>query len=493
MKSAQQAPAATVPPTVPKTPTATDAPGTDRGGMNRTGFVLLVLIMGALTYSLLQSMLAPALPQIQTEIGASADATSWLMTGYLLCASVTTPILGRLGDMYGKKRLFVFTIGMLAVGSLVCALADSVGLMIIGRVIQGFGGAVFPLSFGIVRDEFPPERRAGAIGLMSAIMGIGGGIGIVVTGPIMDHLSYHWLFWIPMVTCLVTAVASWFLIPESPIRVKARIHWLGGALMSLGLVGVMLALSKGESWGWGSVNTIGLFVAGFVFLGLWVFAESRAAEPLVDMRVMRLRGVWATNLGGLLVGFSMMAGMLLVPRFLQMPESTGYGFGTTVTVSGLYVLPQAFAMLLIGPMAGVIDKRFGSKLAMVAGCVLMAAGFVFLATLHTSGWHILVAMFVFGIGIGLAMSAMANLIVGAVPVEQTGIATGINTIARTVGMSCASAISTTLLTANPGPGGLPAERGFVLTFVCAAGAAIVALGVTFVVPSRAKPGARPVA
>ncbi|WP_406289930.1 MFS transporter [Embleya sp. NBC_00896] len=488
MKSAQQAPSATVPPASTATSVAT-APA----GGSRTGFVLLVLIMGALTYSLLQSMLAPALPQIQTEIGATADATSWLMTGYLLCASVTTPILGRLGDMYGKKRLFVFTIAMLAVGSLVCALADSVGLMIIGRVIQGFGGAVFPLSFGIVRDEFPPERRAGAIGLMSAIMGIGGGIGIVVTGPIMDHLSYHWLFWIPMIVCAVTATASWFLIPDSPVRVKTRIHWLGGALLSLGLVGVLLALSKGESWGWGSTRIVGLFVAGLLFLGLWVFAESRAAEPLVDMRVMRLRGVWATNLGGLLVGFSMMAGMLLVPRFLQMPESTGYGFGTSVTVSGLYVLPQAFAMLLIGPMAGVIDKRFGSKMAMVAGCVLMAAGFTFLAIAHTSGWHILAALFVFGIGMGLAMSAMANLIVGSVPVEQTGIATGINTIARTVGMSCASAISTTLLTANPGPGGLPAERGFVLTFVCAAVAAIVALGVTFVVPNRAKPAARPVA
>jgi MFS family permease len=303
----------------------------------------------------------------------------------------------------------------------------------------------------------------------------------------MDHLSYHWLFWIPMAVCLVTATASWFLIPESPTRVKARIHWLGGALLSFGLVGILLALSKGEGWGWGSAKTIGLFVAGVLFLAAWVIAESRADEPLVDMRVMRLRGVWATNLAGLLVGFSMMAGMLLVPRFLQMPEATGYGFGTTVTVSGLYVLPQAFAMLLIGPMAGVIDKRFGSKLAMVAGCVLMAGGFTFLALAHTQTWHILVAMFVFGIGIGLAMSAMANLIVGSVPIEQTGIATGINTIARTVGMSCASAISTTLLTANPGPGGLPAERGFVLTFVCAAVAAVVALGVTFVVPGRKKP------
>lgn len=488
MKSAQPAAAATVPPIAPGTPTDVSAPRP----ASRTGFVLLVLIMGALTYSLLQSMLAPALPQIQSELGATAEATSWLMTGYLLCASVTTPILGRLGDMYGKKRLFVFTIGMLAVGSLVCALSDSIGLMIIGRIVQGFGGAVFPLSFGIVRDEFPPEKRAGAIGLMSAIMGIGGGVGIVVTGPIMDHLSYHWLFWIPMVVCVVTATASWFCIPDSPVRVRARIHWLGGALLSFGLVGVLLALSKGEAWGWGSAKTIGLFLAGVAFLVLWVVAESRAAEPLVDMKVMRLRGVWATNLGGLLVGFSMMTGMLLVPRFLQEPESTGYGFGTSVTVSGLHVLPLAFAMLLIGPMAGVIDKRFGSKLGMVAGCLLMAAGFGFLVIAHTQTWHILVAMFGIGIGIGLAMSAMANLIVGAVPIEQTGIATGINAIARTIGMSCASAISTTLLTANIGIDGLPLERGFVLTFVCAAIAALVALGVTMIVPRRAPVRARSV-
>lgn len=450
---------------------------------SRTGVVLLILILGSLTYSLLQSMLAPALPVITREVGTTTDTASWLLTAYLLVASVTTPVVGRLGDIYGKKKLFVITIGALCVGSLICGLADSVGLMIVGRAVQGVGSAVFPLSFGIVRDEFPPHRRAAAIGLTSAVMGIGSGIGLVLTGPIVDNLSYHWLFWIPMIVCCFTIVMAWLFIPESPNRVQStRINWAGVALLGGGLVSMLLAVSKGRSWGWGSLTVVGLFAASVVLLVLWVAAELRSSSPLVDMKVMRLRGVWTTNLVGLLTGFAMMSALLLLPQLLQLSKSTGFGFGTSVTVSGLYMLPMAVAMLIAGPAAGILEARFGSRLMLLCGCVLIAVSTVVLIFAHGELWQISVIVFLFGLGVGAAMASMANVIVGTVPPDQTGVATGINTIARTVGMSFGSALSTVAVTSHQTVQAIPEEAGFTLAFALAAGSGLLAVFVGLRVP-----------
>ncbi|MDI2132726.1 MFS transporter [Yinghuangia seranimata] len=470
------------------------APGADTAAERRTGPILLILVLGALTYSLLQSMLSPALPVITREVGTTTDTASWLLTAYLLVASVTTPVVSRLGDIHGKKKLFVVAIGALGVGSLICGLADSIALLIVGRAIQGVGAAVFPLSFGIVRDEFPPHRRAAAIGLTSAVMGIGGGIGSVLAGPIVDHLSYHWLFWIPMVVCVGTVAAAWVVIPESPQRVAgARINWLGAALLGGALACLLLAVSKGRSWGWGSATVVGLFVGAVVLLALWVFSELRSSTPLVDMKVMRLRGVWTTNAVGVLCGYGMMATMFLMPQMFQLPKSTGFGFGTTVTMAGVYVLPMAVAMLVAGPTAGALEGRIGSKPSLLMGCAALAGGSLLLIVAHSEVWQIAVGLFVFGLGVGAAMAAMANVIVGAVPPDQTGIASGINTIARTVGMSFGSALSMVAVTSHVTAAGVPEESGFTLAFAIAAGAGVLALLVGLLVPAGRRAAARKVA
>lgn len=458
---------------------------------SRTGIVLLILILGSLTYSLLQSMLSPALPVITREVGTTTDTASWLLTAYLLVASVTTPVVSRLGDIHGKKQMFVVAIGALGVGSLICALGDSITLLIVGRAIQGVGAAVFPLSFGIVRDEFPPHRRAAAIGLTSAVMGIGGGIGSVLAGPIVDNLSYHWLFWIPMIVCAFTVVMAWLFIPDSPARAQStRINWPGAALLAGALASLLLGVSKGRTWGWGSATILGLLAAAAVLLVLWVLAERASSAPLVDMKVMRLRGVWTTNLAGLLTGYAMMSAMFLMPQLLQLPKSTGFGFGTTVTMAGVYMLPLAVAMLIAGPTAGALEARFGSKPSLLGGCVLLAAGSLLLIVAHAEIWQIIVGLFVFGLGVGAAMAAMANVIVGAVPPEQTGIASGINTIARTVGMSFGSALSMVAVTSQVTAQGTPEESGFTLAFAIAAGAGVLAVLVGVLVPASRRPGAR---
>ncbi len=327
----------------------------------------LVLALGGISYALLQSLVAPALPDIQHALHTSENSVSWILTSYLLSASVATPLLGRLGDMYGKERLLMIVLALLAVGTLVSALATTLPVMLIGRVIQGAAGGIFPLAFGIIRDEFPRERVAGAIGLMSALLGVGGGAGVVLAGPIADNLSFHYLFWLPLIPVVVAAVLTHFFVPESPVRVPGRVNWTGAVLMSLGLSAVLVAVSETANWHWLSAKTLGSIAVGLVLLALWVRSESRSASPLVDMRMMRIRGVWTTNAVAALLGFGMYASFILLPQYVETPRRYGYGFGSSVTQAGLFLVPSTLAMLVFGSQTGRLEKLFGSKPPLLAG------------------------------------------------------------------------------------------------------------------------------
>jgi EmrB/QacA subfamily drug resistance transporter len=448
------------------------------------GITLAALALGGLAYALLQSLVAPALPEIQHSVHTSESGVTWVLTAYLLSASVATPLLGRLGDIHGKERVLVGVLVALAIGTVISALATSLPVLVAGRVVQGAGGGVFPLAFGIIRDEFPRERVAGAIGLISAILGIGAGAGIVLAGVIVDHLSYHWLFWFPLGGVVIAVVATVFYVPESPVKAPARISWGAAALLSAGLAAVLLAVSQAVSWGWGSPRTLGLAAAGLVVLALWVRMELGSAQPLVDMRMMRLRGVWTTNLVGFLLGFGMFASFILLPQLVELPKSTGYGFGASVTGAGLFMVPSTVAMLVVGPMAGRLERRFGSKPPLVAGVVFAAGSYVLLAVAHGAASEIYVASALLGIGIGLAFAAMANLIVIAVPADQTGVATGMNTVMRTIGGALGSQIIASLLTANVAATRLPTDDAFTVAFWLAAGVLGVGVLAAMAIPGR---------
>src|ERR1700684_323706 len=250
---------------------------------------------------MLSSSVVPALPTMQHALRVDETEIAWLLTAYLLSASVGTAILGRLGDMYGKERLLLVTLVILAVGTLLAAVSSSFIVIILGRFIQGAAGGIFPLAFGIVRDEFPRERVAGSIGLLSAILGVGAGIGIVLSGVIVEHLNYHWLFWIPLVAIVIAALATWRFIPESPVRAPGRINWAAATLMTVGMSIVLLAISETTTWGWGSGKTLGLLLVGLAVSGIWIAVEARSRNPLIGMAIMRIRGVGTTNLAAFLL------------------------------------------------------------------------------------------------------------------------------------------------------------------------------------------------
>jgi EmrB/QacA subfamily drug resistance transporter len=448
------------------------------------GITLAVLATAALSFALLQTMVAPALPAIQQEYGATTPAVTWVFTVYLLTASILTPILGRLGDMFGKERVLVIVLIVLGAGTLISALSTSLEVLIIGRAVQGAGGAIFPLAFGIIRDEFPPERVGAGIGLISATFGIGGGAGLVLSGLIVDNLDYTWIFWLSLVVIAAATVATHFFVPESPVKTPAPIDWGGSLLMAIGVTSVLVAVSEGSAWGWESTRVLGLGAFGVLVLVLWVRYELHIPEPLVDMRMMRLRGVWTTNVTALMVGFGMFGSFLLVPQLVQMPAAAGFGFGGTVTQAGLYLLPSSALMLFAGPSAGWLGNRVGYRAPLLIGIVLVGVGFLQLALLHDHPWNVYLNSVLMGAGIGLAFASMATLIVEAVPQTQTGIATGMNTIMRSMGGALGAQIVASIVGAHVGASGLPSEKGFVVALLVSAGGLVIAFVAALLIPQR---------
>jgi len=414
--------------------------------------ILAVLSLAGLAYAMLSSSVVPALPTMQHALHTNVTGITWLLTAYLLAASVGTAILGRLGDMYGKERLLLLTLVILAAGTLLAAVSSSLDVIILARFIQGASGGIFPLAFGIVRDEFPHEKVAGSIGLLSAILGVGAGIGIVLSGVIVEHLSYHWLFWLPLAAEIVAAWATWRYIPESPVRVPGRVNWLAAAMMTIGMSAVLLAISQTTAWGWGSPKVFALLAFGLLFSAAWITVEVRSENPLIDMAMMRIRGVWTTNTAAFLLGAGMYASFIVFPQFAQLPRSTGFGFGASVVVSGLYLVPSTVGMTLLGMYAGRISQRFGSRAALMVGTGFTTASFALLTLAHGHPYDLLIAAGLLGVGIGLAFAALGNLIVQAVPSHQTGVASGMNTVMRTLGGALGGQLSATFIAANTAHG-----------------------------------------
>lgn len=449
---------------------------------NSTTRVFAILASAAGTVSLMQSLITPVLPTIQRDLHTDAGTATWIFTSWLLAAAVATPLLGRVGDMAGKRRVLVAALIALAAGCLVAALAPNIAVLIAGRVLQGLGGAVFPLAFGIIRDEFPAARVASAVGGMSAVIAAGGGVGIVLAGPVVSALDWRWLFWLPLVAALVVAAFAMRVVPESPVRTPGRINWFAAALMSSWLVALLLPLSKASAWGWGSAPVIGLLAAAALLCGTWITVELRSSNPLVDMRMMRRPAVWTTNLVALLFGAGMFGAYAFLPQLIQTPVAAGYGFGASLTTTGLLMLPMLIAMAAAGSLSGPLSTRLPGKAQLVIGAALVALACASIAAFHHAPWQVSAAGAVFGLGLGVSFAAMINLIVHAVPPSQTGVASGMNTNIRTIGASIGTAVVASIVTSDLQPSGLPYESGYTAAFWLMTALAATAVALSLLVP-----------
>lgn len=448
-----------------------------------TRWPFAALLSAVLSFSLLQTMVVPALPDLQREFDTTPGVVSWLLSAFLLTSSVGTVLLGRLGDMFGKKRLMLVSLAILGLGTLISALAGSVGVLIAGRAVQGIGAATFPLAFGLARDLFTRDRVPVAIGTISAMFGIGFGVGLIIPGPLVDALGWQWIFWTSLLVIAAAFVAVAVFTPESSVRSPGRVDVTGGLLLTAGLAALLLAISQSRIWGTGA--TIALLAGTVIALVVFTVTELRIREPLIDIPLLAKRSVLTANTVALIMGFGMYGAFTLLPQFVQTPTDSGYGFGADVTTSGLFLLPMAVTMLFAGPIAGRLGAATGFKTVLVTACVLCFTGFVVFAAWHESAWTIVVGSAVLGIGIGFAFSSMANIVIAGVDPEQTGQATGVNTIVRTIGGSIgaqvsAAIVTTTLITGTT----TPAESGYTAAFTVSAAAMALAGLISLAAPGR---------
>lgn len=428
--------------------TATEAEIRAHTSPGRARLELFAVGLGGLAVSMAQTLLVPVLQTLPAELGASAADVEWLLTSTLLVAAVSVPVLGRLGDMYGKRRMLLISLVALVVGSLITSVTDDLGLLILGRGIQGISIAAIPLGISLLATLLPRDRVGSAIAVISAMLGVGGALALPIGGLIGQHADFHALFWLTAAIGAIAVVAIAALVPESPVRTGGRVDLVGTLLLSGALVALLLPLAESSAWGWTSGRTLGPLSLGVILVLIFGWSQTRIAEPLVDLVALRRPPIVLTNISSVLFGFGLFASMIGTAGYLQAPASTGYGFGTSIVVSGVCMLPGGLAMLALSETTAGIIRRIGGARTLALGGAILALGWLMRMVLTGELWMIVVGSAVVGIGAAIGYAAMPSLINEHTPPTEIAAANGLNSLARSLGTSIASAAGGSLLAAH---------------------------------------------
>ncbi|MFE3519230.1 MFS transporter [Streptomyces sp. NPDC059166] len=456
----------------------------------RAGGVITTLALAGTVAAIMQTLVTPLIAELPRILDTSSSNAAWVITVTLLVAGVCVPVTGRLGDLVGKRRMLLACSIPLIAGSVVCALASSVVPMIIGRGLQGMGMGMVPLGIALLRDVVPAEKLSGSIALVSASMGIGGALGLPISAAVAEYTSWRVLFWGSAVLALMIAVLIWVFVPDVPAGAKGQRFDAPGAVgLAIGLVSLLLAISKGADWGWGSGTTLGLFAVAVIALASWGFYELRTRDPLVDLRTTARPRVLLTNVASILVGVGMYSFMLIAPQLLQFPEATGYGLGQSMLAAGLWIAPGGVMMMIVSPLGGKLINARGPKVALVLGALVISAGYGLSLFLMGSAWGLMIVGIVINSGVGLAYGAMPALIMSSVPLSETAAANGFNTLMRSLGTTIGSAVIGVVLaqmTISIGGFSIASEGGFRVGLTIGCGVALVAAAVAAFIPGPAR-------
>lgn len=428
-----------------------------------------VLALAIVSYALVQSMSIPVIGEIAVTYETSAATATWVLTAYLVAAAVATPMLGRLGDMVGPVRILVLSLGILAGGCFLAAVAPNIETMIGARAIQGAAGGIMPLAFGIVREVLPADRVARRVGLLNGLIAVGMATGMVVAGPLLDAAGMAWLFVVPGVVTILAGVAAHRVLEVAPRSGGDWVNPWSALCLSGWLVLLMLAVTWAPRRGWTDVSVIASFAGGAVLLAAWVVTDLRVRVPVIDMTVMRERTVLVGNIASLAAGFVAIGSYAYIPLWVQEPVPVG--FGSTVGESGIMLLPAALSTFVTGFVAVPLAVRFTEARVVAVGGLLAAAGMAAMVLWHEP-WSVFVACGAIGFGIGMTFACVSAAIVTVVPREQTGVVSGMNANLRTIGGAIGTGVLTSVVVAHTdATTGRSTEGGFVAAFVVLIGVA----------------------
>lgn len=434
--------------------------------------MLLALVATDVAFAFQQSAIIPALPTLGRDLSMHPAWTAWLLSGYLIVATVGTPVLGKLADRRGTRRVLLAVLVVFLLASAAAATAPNAAVVILCRAAQGVGGAVFPLTFSITREQLPRGRVGAAIGILIGAFGLGTLLGFGLGGLIAELASWRVIFGAGALSILVGLVLVALLVPRSrPLPVRTRLDLLGASQLAAASVCLLLALTLGVQLGWTSALALGLFAVSAGMGVLWVRRERRAPDPLIDLQLFSTRPILLANVSAIGLGFALFGAFFLLPKLVEAPPSRlHYGFGAGPIQQGLFLLPAAVGQLAAGPVAGALGRRWSPKWVLVAGMGLTLAGLVILACVPSSAWEVVLASLVLGTGFGSGVQASSTLVTQGVARERTGISTALNSTVRRFAGGVGAQVSAAELTALqlPALGGAPSHVAFMLAFGTAA-------------------------
>ncbi|MCC4909382.1 MFS transporter [Microbacterium sp. cx-59] len=455
--------------------------------MPSQGAIVAVLALAGLASSFMFTLVVPIQAKLPELLDASREDTAWVVTSTLLASAVITPIAGRLGDMYGKRRIVLVLLGLLVLGSVIAALSPGIVGVVVGRTLQGAVTGVVPLGISILRDVLHEDRVDGAIALISATLGVGGALGLPISALVTENADWHVLFWVAAALGVVVFLLVLWIVPVSVLRTAGRFDYVGAVGLAIGLVGVLLAISRGNEWGWASPATLACGLGGILVLLVWGAYELRIAEPLLDLRIAARPAVLLTNIASIGMGFALFGSNVVYPQMLELPVETGAGFGLSLLAASLVVMPSGLVMMVLSPFSGRLARTVGPQLLLVLGAISLVVAYGFTLLFSSEVWHIVVANIIIGVGIGFGYAAMPMLIMRSVPQSETGASNGLNALFRSLGTSSAAAVIGAVLATYSRPfEGMPTPtaEAFHISFLLGGGAAVVALVLALFIPRR---------
>lgn len=427
------------------------APGTPPPA-GRSRLIIWVLAASALASSLQFTLTIPALPEFPSALDISSGDATWIITITLLTGTVGTPVVSRMADIYGRRRMLLVSLGLLCLGSVIAAAGMTFFTVLLGRALQGFATAIVPIGISLIRSQVERRQANMGIALMSATVALGSALGLPLSGVLLAWGGLPLIFWSSAAVSACFFFAVWAIVPEAPERLQRRFDLVGTILLAGWLTALLLLVSKVAEWGISSPRTLTTAAVTLAILAAWVPWTLRSQSPIIDLRLATRPRMLRINTATFFAALGMFANHLLTVQEARAPLSTGYGLGLPAITAGLVMLPFAFTMIALAPVSGRALNRFGPRASLIGGALVMSLGFLFRVVAPHELATLIIGTVVIGAGTSFAFAAMPALVTEAAPLTEVASANGVNALIRSLSGAMISATLAFLLGAFPDPG-----------------------------------------